>query len=202
MEIDMNITGFGCGKKALLALLGADPAVVQTRWGYRLSPGGAFGATSVRAVGLALLGMIAWIWASLGVPVDPVLTAMLLGLSGFLFATGWLLFWHGWDARPGEAQIDLERYELRLGCVHSWGWFALQKRIPLGQIGDFVILPAASKGGQAGLYARLGNGQHAFELMTGSPAQIASIRHRILGDMEIGQGGGALHRRWAMTAQI
>lgn len=196
MGINISIQGFGRRVAALLALFGADPAVVQTRWGVRLSPGGAFGALLARVVGLGLFGVISWIWGRHGVPVDPVLAAMQLGLTGFLFATGWLLFWHGWDVRPTEAQIDLKRREFRLGYMTVRGWFAPKMRIPLGQIADIVIIPAAKMGGQAALYARLGNGRYAFELMTGSPAQLASIRHQILAQLKAVPG--AFHRDWAV----
>lgn len=194
----MGIKGFARCVKALFSGRWATPRVVpkmvQTPWGYRLSTFGAVAdVTAVvcavsRLAGLVLVGLIMVVWGFSGAFSDPLLTAMIIGLTGLLFVAGWLLFWHGWDMRQTEAQIDLDRGELRVGHKNGLGRFEQEDRIPFGQIGSLLILRGRDAGSDAGLYVRLGNGMDAFELLSGSEAMLVPIRSKLLRDLKGAHG--------------
>lgn len=167
-----------------------DPAIVQAPWGYRLSAVGAEAGllrithAAGRFVGLVLLLIIAGVWSfSANAFADPLIMAMKLGLTGLLFVVGWMLFWYGRDARKVEAQVDLEGCELRIGHRDGLNRFRAETRIPFSDIGSFLILRTNDDPGNAALYARIGSGMDAYEVIEGSEAALEPIQARLVTDL-------------------
>ncbi|MCK8462588.1 hypothetical protein MUY35_01825 [Aliiroseovarius sp. S1339] len=176
---------------------GAAPKVVQTPWGYRLSTAGAdAGILRIthalgRFVGLVLMLVIAGVWSFAGNAfADPLIMAMKLGLTGLLFVFGWLLFWYGRDARQVEAQVDLDKRELRIGHKDGLNRFRQDTRVPFSDIGSFLILRANDDTCEAALYARIGSGMDAYEVIAGEEAALEPIQAQLVTDLS-----GARRRR-------
>ncbi|MDE9450696.1 hypothetical protein J3R80_09500 [Aliiroseovarius sp. Z3] len=166
------------------------PAIVQTSWGYRLSAVGAEAGllrvthAAGRFVGLVLLLIIAGVWSfSANAFADPLIMAMKLGLTGLLFVVGWMLFWYGRDARQVEAQVDLNGCELRIGHRDGLNRFRQETRIPFSDIGSFLILRTSDYPNNAALYARIGSGMDAYEVIEGSEASLEPIKARLVTDL-------------------
>ncbi|SEW20844.1 hypothetical protein SAMN05444851_2138 [Aliiroseovarius sediminilitoris] len=166
------------------------PALVQTPWGYRLSAVGAeAGLLRIthavgRFVGLVLLLIIAGVWSfSANAFADPLIMAMKLGLTGLLFVVGWMLFWYGRDARQVEAQVDLDGCELRIGHRDGLNRFRQETRIPFSDIGSFLILRTNDDPCNAALYARIGSGMDAYEVIEGTEAALEPIQARLVTDL-------------------
>lgn len=166
------------------------PAIVQTSWGYRLSAVGAEAGllrvthAAGRFVGLVLLLIIAGVWSfSANAFADPLIMAMKLGLTGLLFVVGWMLFWYGRDARQVEAQVDLNGCELRIGHRDGLNRFRQETRIPFSDIGSFLILRTNDDPNNAALYARIGSGMDAYEVIEGSEASLEPIKARLVTDL-------------------
>ncbi|MCK8483815.1 hypothetical protein MUY21_07190 [Aliiroseovarius sp. S2029] len=166
------------------------PGVVQTPWGYRLSAIGTEAGllrlthAAGRFVGLVLLLIIAGVWSfSADTFADPLTMAMKLGLTGLLFVVGWMLFWYGRDARQVEAQVDLDGCELRIGYRDGLNRFRHETRIPFADIGSFLILRNDDNPEDAALYARIGSGMDAYEVIAGPEAALERIQARLVSDL-------------------
>ena len=178
------------GFEQLIGMTRLTPRVYMAEWGYRLTAEstapGLMRITHAmgRFVGLVLLLMIAGVWSfSSNAFADPLIMAMKLGLTGLLFVFGWLLFWYGRDAQQAEAQVDLNKREIRIGHINGWNRFCQETRIPFGEIGSFLILRGSDDETEAGLYARLGSGMDAFEVISGDEEALEPIQAQLVKDL-------------------
>ncbi|WP_289041416.1 hypothetical protein [uncultured Aliiroseovarius sp.] len=169
---------------------GAAPKVAETSWGYRLGVAGRDSGfkrithAAGRFVGLVLLLVIAGIWSFAAYAfTDPVMMAMKLGLTGLLFVVGWLLFWYGRDARQIEAQFDIEKSELRIGYRDGLNRFRQETRVPFCDIGSLLVLRANDDKCEAALYARIGSGMDAYEVIAGDEETLEPIQQRMMLDL-------------------
>ena len=168
----------------------AGPELVHTHWGYRLHTADfdeglpRFGRAIGRFVGLVLLLVIAGIWSySANTFADPLMMSMKLGMTGLLFVFGWLLFWFGRDTSRPEAQIDLNHREIRIGRSDRLGRFNLDTRVTFSEVGSVLILRDADTTGKSGLYARIGSGMDAFEIISGQEDVLEPIQNRLVQDL-------------------
>lgn len=178
----------------------ASVQVSNASWGYRIHEVGSSSQRIFQAagrfVGLVLLLVTAGVWSFAGDAfADPLLMAMKLGITGLLFVLGWMLYWYGRDARQMEAQVDIENRELRTGYKDGFNRFRSETCIPFNDIGSFLILRAQDGSQEAGLYARIGSGMEAYEVIPGSEVALQPIQAQLVKDLSAARRLPTLERR-------
>ncbi|WP_371169703.1 hypothetical protein [Aliiroseovarius sp. 2305UL8-7] len=192
----------------LIGMTRLSPRVYKADWGYRLTAENAAPGlmrlthAAGRFVGLVLLLMIAGVWMFSGNAfADPLIMAMKLGLTGLLFVLGWLLFWYGRDSQQAEAQVDLDKREMRMGYKDGWNRFRQETRIPFGEIGSFLILRGKEENGEAGLYARIGSGMDAFEVIAGDEEVLETIQTQLVKDLSSARRTTKPNKAWPSLSE-
>lgn len=192
----------------LMSMTHLTPKVFKAQFGYRLTAeGSAPGLMRIthamgRFVGLVLLLLIAGVWSfSASAFSDPLIMAMKIGLTGLLFVVGWLLFWYGRDARQVEAQVDIDKREMRIGYIDGWNRFRQETRIPFGEIGSFMILRGSDDDAEAGLYARIGSGMDAFEIISGDVEALEPIQMQLAKDLSGARRTVKPNKPWPTLAE-
>lgn len=172
------------------------PELIHLPWGYTLTAedaqegmpllGRALGRFIAVIIGLVLLG----VWVVPGVESfgDPILVAMKLGLSCLFIGLGGLLYLFGQDGQRAETQVDLVSREIRAGSRKQNGTFKLTAQVGFDEVSAILIARSESDL-HPSIFARIGDGPDAIEIVSGAEEFLVPIRDRIVRDLRTDRSG-------------
>lgn len=168
------------------------PQLGITHWGYvltRSADGAAarrVGAIGGRFFGAILLFAAAGLWVMPDAMLGAEVFAMKLAAMVMFTVFGGWLFWAGQQATDLEYQVDTSRGELRVVSRDLRGNSHLKGTLDFSDIASVYLLRSKDHSLPTRLFLRVGAGDQALEVASGSQAALEALRDRLIRDLAPG----------------